>query len=85
MSCIVFLTPSPIPAGVSHLPQIQGDVDLVVPCARGEGGALPPVLRPVDGVGDWMGFPGVLGVAVVAELPLEKDKTTQKQLFLMCK
>lgn len=48
----------------SYLSEVQGDVHLVVLGAAGQRRALPPSLRPVDGVGDGMGAIAVLAADV---------------------
>lgn len=55
---------------VSYLSQVQRNVDLVVLSAAGQGRALPPALRPVDGVGDGVGAVAVGLAADVAVLTL---------------
>lgn len=55
---------------MSYLSQVQRNVDLVVLSAAGQGRALPPALRPVDGVGDGVGAVAVGLAADVAVLTL---------------
>lgn len=58
----------------THLTQIQGEVDFVVLCAGGERRALPPAFRPINRVDGRMCLPGILRIAVVAELALVRRK-----------
>ena len=59
----------------SHLSQVQGDVDLVVLGAPGEGRALPPALCPVYGVGDGVGAVTVPHGTYVTVLALRDTHT----------
>lgn len=56
----------------SYLSEIQGDVHLVVLGAAWQWRALPPPLRPVDGVGDGMGAIAVPLAADVTVLTLRR-------------
>lgn len=58
----------------SYLPEVQGDVHLVVLGAAGQRRALPPSLRPVDGVGDGMGAIAVALAAGVTVLALRRRR-----------
>lgn len=57
----------------THLTQVQRDVYFIVPQSPGERWALPPALRAVDGVAHRMGFPWVIGIAVVTVLALKQS------------
>ena len=59
----------------SHLPEVQGDVHLVVAGSSGERGALPPALCPIDRISHRVGFVWLIGVAVVTELTLNGAST----------
>lgn len=65
----------------SYLSEVQGDVHLVVLGAAGQGRALPPSLRPVDGVGDGMGAVAVALGADVAVLALRSRDTDVLSLY----
>lgn len=58
----------------THLTQIQGEVDSVVLCARGERWALPPSFRPVNRMDGRVCLLRILGVTVVTELALGRRK-----------
>lgn len=55
---------------MEELSEVQGDVNLVVVESAGQGWTLPPPLRPINGVGDPVGFVRIVRQAVIAELPL---------------
>lgn len=60
-----------------YLSKVQSDVDLVELQPPGERGALPPALRPIDGIGYGVGLVAVCRGADVAVLALlESTKTT---------
>lgn len=61
-------------SGLPYLAQVQGDIQLVVLGAAGQGGALPPSLSPVDGVGDGVGAVTVVLTANVTVLPLRRQR-----------
>lgn len=59
---------------MSYLSQVQGDVHLVELGAAGQRRALPPSLRPVDGVGDGVGAVAVALAAGVTVLALRRQR-----------
>lgn len=61
-----------------YLSEVQGDVHLVVLRAAGQGGALPPSLRPVHGVGDGVSAVAVALAANVAVLSLRRQTDGRK-------
>lgn len=62
---------------ICYLSEVQGDIDLVELQPPGEGGALPPALCPIDGIGDGVSLVAVCRGADVAVLALvESTKTT---------
>lgn len=60
-------------SSASYLSQVQGDVHLVVLRAAGQGRALPPPLRAIDGVGDGVGAVTVPFAADVTVLTLRRN------------
>lgn len=57
-----------------YLSEVQSDVHLVELGAAGQRRALPPSLRPVDGVGDGMGAIAVALAADVTVLALRRQR-----------
>lgn len=68
---------------VWYLSQVQRDVDFVVLGAPGQRGALPPALRPVDGVGDGVGAVAVALAAHIAVLTL-RGRGSQRAVSVVC-
>lgn len=66
----------------SYLSEVQRDVHLVVLGAAGQRRALPPSLRPVDGVGDGMGAVTVALGADVTVLALRRQRQMRQRLNL---
>lgn len=64
-----------------YLSEVQGDVHLVVLRAAGQGGALPPSLRPVHGVGDGVSAVAVALAANVAVLSLRRQTVESVKLL----
>lgn len=58
----------------SYLSEVQGDVHLVVLGVAGQRRALPPSLRPVDGVADGVGAIALALAADVTILALRRQR-----------